>query len=297
MKKKRLYLWASDYSTNTGEGNLARLFVRYLKRENKYSINFIKKKRSVYKYYSPFYGVYYCWKFFLKKQKVGYINYLPLWNFLIFLLLPPKTLIGPITGGSNYSNSNYLSIFIRGIIFPIFYKISEIIINIRFINIVFSTDLLKKYLSKKTNKIGKFNFVLNHLIKTKKRGKKIYDLLIYYRKHRNKLYSFPYKLIKELSKLDIKIVVVGDKLMINKIKNYGYINNNTIKNLQSKSRFTITSNENIYTLFTLECLSNDVKIITDIKNKDKIKFYKKNFIMVNFNNLNKIKKLFTKNKI
>ena len=297
MKKKRLYLWASDYSTNTGEGNLARLFVRYLKKENKYSINFIRKKRSVYKYYSPFYGVYYCWKFFLKKQKVGYINYLPMWNFLIFLLLPPKTLIGPITGGSNYSNSNYLSIFIRGTIFPIFYKISEIIINIRFINVIFSTDLLKKYLSKKTKKIGKFNFVLNHLIKAKKRGKKIYDLLIYHRKHRNKLYSFPYKLIKELSKLDIKIVVVGDKLMINKIKNYGYINNNTIKKLQSKSRYTITSNENIYTLFTLECLSNDVKIVTDRKNKDEIKFYKKDFIMVNFNNPNKIKKLFTKNKI
>ena len=29
-----------------------------------------------------------------------YLNYLPLWNFLIFILLPPKTLLGPITGGS-----------------------------------------------------------------------------------------------------------------------------------------------------------------------------------------------------
>ena len=85
--------------------------------------------------------------------------------------------------------------------------------------------------------------------------------------------------------------------MINKIKNCGYINSKKIKDLQSKSRFTITSNENIYTLFTLECLSNNVKIITDIKNKNEIKFYKKDFIMVNFNNLNKIKKLFFKNKI
>ena len=52
--------------------------IRYLKKENKYSIKVIRKKRSVFKYYSPFYGVYYCWKFFLKKQKVGYINYLPI---------------------------------------------------------------------------------------------------------------------------------------------------------------------------------------------------------------------------
>lgn len=297
MKKKRLYIWTSDYSTNTGEGNLARLFVNYLKKENKFSIKFIQKKRLVYKYFSPFYGVFCCWKFFLKKQKVGYVNYLPMWNFLIFLLLPPKAIIGPITGGSNYSNSNYLNIFIRGIIFPFFYKISEVIINIRFNNVVFSTDLLKKYLFKKTKKISKFNFVFNHLIKIKKKKRKIYDLIIYYRKHRNKLYSFPYNIIEELSKLDIKILVIGDKLMINKIKNCGYINSKKIKDLQSKSRFTITSNENIYTLFTLECLSNNVKIITDIKNKNEIKFYKKDFIMVNFNNLNKIKKLFFKNKI
>ena len=297
MKKKRLYIWTSDYSTNTGDGNLARLFVNYLKKENKFSIKFIQKKRLVYKYFSPFYGVFCCWKFFLKKQKVGYVNYLPMWNFLIFLLLPPKAIIGPITGGSNYSNSNYLNIFIRGIIFPFFYKISEVIINIRFNNVVFSTDLLKKYLFKKTKKISKFNFVFNHLIKIKKKKRKIYDLIIYYRKHRNKLYSFPYNIIEELSKLDIKILVIGDKLMINKIKNCGYINSKKIKDLQSKSRFTITSNENIYTLFTLECLSNNVKIITDIKNKNEIKFYKKDFIMVNFNNLNKIKKLFFKNKI
>ena len=172
MKKKRLYLWASEYSTNTGEGNLARLFVRYLKKENKYSIKVIRKKRSVFKYYSPFYGVYYCWKFFLKKQKVGYINYLPMWNFLIFLLLPPKTLIGPITGGSNYSNSNYLSIFIRGIIFPIFYKISEFFINIRG-HYTFSTDLLKKYLSRKTVQKSKFNYIFNFVSIKKNTVKKI----------------------------------------------------------------------------------------------------------------------------
>ena len=42
---------------------------------------------------------------FLKKKKVCYINYLPLWNFN-FLFLFPNTLLGPITGGAKFNKSN-----------------------------------------------------------------------------------------------------------------------------------------------------------------------------------------------
>ena len=297
MKKKKLYLWTSDYSHTSGEGNLARIFVNYLKKKNKYSIQFINKNKSIYKYFSPFYGVFLCWKFFIKKQKVGYVNYLPMCNFLIFLLLPPGAIIGPITGGANYSSKKNMNYFLRGVIFPILYKISELIIMIRFNNVIFSTELLKKYLSKKTIENCNFNFVLNHISKTKKKSKKIYDLIIYYRKHKNKHSSFPYNLIKDLINLNYKIIVVGDKLKINKIKNYGYISNKYVKILQSKSRFTISSDENVYSLFTLESLSNNVKILTDKKYKNQIKLFKNNFEIIDFNNLNKFKKLFKDNRI
>ena len=106
----------------------------------------IKKKEIKQKYLSTIYGIIYCWKKFLKNERVCYLNYLPLWNFLIFVFLPPKTILGPITGGANYSKSNIFSYFIRGIIFPLFYKISEFSLNLRQSNLVFSTDLLKKYL-------------------------------------------------------------------------------------------------------------------------------------------------------
>ena len=295
MKKKKLYLWTSDYSTKTGEGNLARMFIKFLKKKNKYSINLINKNKSIYKYFSPFYGIFFCWMFFIKKQKVGYVNYLPMWNFLIFLLLPPKTIIGPITGGASYSNTKNINYFFRSIIFPIFYKVSEFIINIRYDNVIFSTGLLKKYLSNKTVKCCNFNFVLNHISKNKNKGKKIYDLIIYYRQHKNKHSSFPYNLVERLVKLNFKIIVVGDNLKIDKIKNYGYLSNRYVRSLQSQSKFTISSDENVYSLFVLESLSNNVKILTDKRYKNQIKFFKKKFIVTDFNNLDTFKRVLKKN--
>ena len=93
----------------------------------------------------------------LKKKKCCYVNYLPLWNFLVFFLLPPKTIIGPITGGAKFNDESF---FIRSYLFPIFYKISEYIINLRKYRLIFSTELLKKYLSKSTIKKSNFNYII-----------------------------------------------------------------------------------------------------------------------------------------
>ena len=46
-------------------------------------------------------------RFISKNKEICYINYLPLWNFLIFILLPPKTILGPVTGGKILSGSLY----------------------------------------------------------------------------------------------------------------------------------------------------------------------------------------------
>ena len=71
-------------------------------------------------------------------------------EFFYFFLLPPKTILGPITGGAFYNRENMINYLIRNNFFPIFYKISEIALNLRFKRkLFFSTELLKKYLSKK----------------------------------------------------------------------------------------------------------------------------------------------------
>ncbi len=288
-KKTKLYFWASDFSENSGEGKLARIFVTNFNKDKKYKI-ILNKKQNYYKYFSPLIGVLFCWQKYLNNQKVCYLNYLPLWNFLIFVFLPPNTLFGPITGGANFSKSFSLNYFVRAFLFPIFYKISEFFLNFRSDKIIFSTDLLKEYLSNKIKKKCEFNYTLKN-IKLKKKVSKNNDFIIYYRKHQNKLNLFPYKFIKKLILKKYKVIVVGDKLRINFVKNLGYINNKTLNKIQSKSKFTLASNENIYSFFTLECIENNVKIIIDKKHKYKVKDFKKNFLVLNLKNFKNFKKL------
>lgn len=292
MTKKKLFIWTCDYSENTGEGKLARLFIKNLSQKNQINLIFNQKKVIKQKYLSTVYGIIYCWIKFLKKENVCYLNYLPLWNFLIFIFLPPNTILGPITGGAKYNRYNLSSVFIRGLVFPLFYKISEFFLNLRKSKIIFSTDLLKEYLFKKTIKKSTFNFVLKNFLKTKntKKRKKI-DFLIYYRKHKNKEAFFPLNFIKKLSKLKFNIYVVGNKLNLPFVKNCGFVSNNKMLNLQSFSKYTILSGENPYSFFILECLSNHVKIVVEKNMRKKFALSKKNFIELNYNSLNSIKKL------
>ena len=297
MTKDLLHLWTSDRAENSGEGKLARMFIKSLIDGKKYKIKLNKKQKKDYnRYKSPFIGILYCWKHYLKNKKVAYINYLPLWNFFIFILLPPKTILGPITGGALYNEKNLSNYFVRRYLFPILYKISEYFINIRSSNLIFSTDLLKKYLSKKTIQKSKFNFVFNSYEKRKLIQKKI-DFLIYYRKHKNKENFFPISFIRQLVKFKFNVNIIGNKLNISSVKNHGIINNKKVSRLQAISKYTIASGENPYSFFILECLSNNMKIITHKKNKDEIKFHKNKFIGINFNDVKIFNKLKLKKNI
>ena len=292
MTKKKLFVWTCDYSENSGEGRLARLFIKKLNQKNKFYLRFNQKKILKQKYISTLFGIIYCWNKYFKKEKVCYLNYLPFWNFLIFAFLPPNTILGPITGGADFSSSNIFNKICRGLIFPIFYKISEFFINLRNTKIIFSTNLLKKFLYKKTIKKSDFNFVIkNFLLENKFKKKKKIDFIIYYRKHKNKESFFPHELIKKLKKLNFKIYVIGDKLTSSPVKNFGFINNKKVNNLQSQAKYTISSGENLYSFFILECLLNGVKIIIEKDIKRKITFFKQNFIKIDFKSFNDISKL------
>ena len=103
MIKNTLFIWACDYSETSGEGKLARLFIKKKFPEKKYNLKFSQKKTMYQKYISTIFGIMYCWRKYLSDERVCYLNYLPLWNFLIFIFLPPQTILGPITGGANFS--------------------------------------------------------------------------------------------------------------------------------------------------------------------------------------------------
>ncbi|MDC3349243.1 hypothetical protein OAV65_01930, partial [Candidatus Pelagibacter sp.] len=102
MKEKEIYVWACDLDKFRGEGILANEFIKDLRKyttkrlvieypkNNHRKINFSFFKN----YITPFIGIIKIWKNYLYGRDTCYINFLPLWNFFIFLLLPPKTILG-----------------------------------------------------------------------------------------------------------------------------------------------------------------------------------------------------------
>jgi hypothetical protein len=289
QKNKEIFIWCCELSLNSGEGKLALSYISDIKKnlnkkiilrtpelfDNAFDINnFIKNNNkhkiqsSKFRYLTPFVGIFFCWLYFFKNKKCCYINYLPLWNTFLFLLLPPGTILGPITGGSLYQKQLNINFIIRNYIFKILYKISLLIIYLRYKKIIFSTSLLKKEIPSSQLYKCYFNYIYR-LLRNYNLKRKTIDILIYNRKHGNKVFKYK-KIIEYFLKKNAKIHVIGDNLNINKIKNHGYITNKRTNFLLSRSKFTINSQENFYTLFLIEALSNKVKILTDNKYKNLI---------------------------
>ena len=106
--------------------------------------------------------------FFISKTNC-YINYC---GIFFFLLLPPSTILGQLL--EILFDEYFLQIF------KFFERISLLIIKIRFKEIYFSHNFYNiKYKLDKTK--FKSNFILKDFV-LKKRKKKIFDIIIYFRK-------------------------------------------------------------------------------------------------------------------
>lgn len=292
MKKKNtFYYWATDTRNNSGEGVLANKFIfdikKYYKDSNLININKNKKNYHTFfsKYFLNFFGAFQLWKYYCLGHKTIYVNYLPIWNFLIFIILPPKTILGPITGSPFYNKRSLLDFFLRGFLINIFKNISLYVIFLRKKKILFSTELLKSSIKKNKIKRCYFNYVLQLFPGFSKNEKKKIDFLIYHRLHNNKNNSMIYQFIKSTLKIKYKIVVIGDKINSENVKNMGYISRAAVKKLLANTKCTFGSSENLYTLFALDAISENVLIFYDYNLKSfntRIKYRK--MIPIDFNN-------------
>ena len=295
MIKNYIVAWACDFSNFKGEGILAREFLLRLskiKKKNFYvksndgifrvekgKIKQIKKRKFkvgfVSNYITPFYGILFLWFNYLTKKKILYFNYLPLWNFLIFLLTPPSTIFGPITGGSLIAEKGIIKIFIRKYFFNFLYLVSILFINIRGKSIIFSTDLLMKY-RKFLLVRNKFLFCLSLYKKIKPRKKNI-DLLIYNRVHNNKGTN---KLLEKIQIINVKkAFCVGDKIKNKKITNLGNLSREKLMKILSKTKYTLNNDENYLSLFLIDSITNKATVCITKKQKKILKYFsKKSFV-------------------
>lgn len=311
MKKNKydVFVWSTCFSEFNGEGLLARRYLEiflknyqkkvfiksidgdYFYLSNKFfkkKINKIKNKNSFFsKYIYPFYGVFLIWQNYLNGKKIIYLNYLPLWNFLIFLFLPKSTMLGPITGYRYVNKVFNISSFFRKKIFPLFFKISLFILfKKNNNNLVFATNSLKYFINKKYRSRCIFNFVFLFIDLIKKNSSKDIDLAVYIRAHPMKNNDILIFLVKKL-KIFFKIVIFGEKIKIKNVKNYHNVNNDYLKKILARSKFVLSSQENNLSLFNLDCISSGTKIfVANVVDKNLKEYFQNFFISVNYENLN-----------
>jgi hypothetical protein len=303
MKNFSTFIWSSDFEDFTGEGLLGRFFVEnfckknesvkivsnngeyYLNKKNFYILKKNKYKNNFFtKYFYPFYGLLLIWFYNLKGKKTFYINYLPLWNFLLFLFLPKKTILGPITGNIYQDRIVNCNTFVRKVFFPLMYVISINIIFKKYIKLIFSTNNLENVIPRKLRKFCTFNFCLS-LLKKRKKKKKNIDFLFYLRKHPLKSNAFHKFLIKRLSENKFRVVVVGDKFIYSNVKNYINIPRSKMLTLLDQTSFSVAPGDNFHSLFNIDCMSCNVKLFYDKLIKPKIIYFSIDCIFpLNFNN-------------
>jgi hypothetical protein len=315
MHIKNIYVFACDLESNRGEGLLGLNFIKlvskfhpnitfecvspkakfFLKnnnfkkveRKNNINVNF----KYLSQYIFPFIGIILLWINFFKKKKLIYLNFLPLWNFFIFLLAPPGTKFGPITGSEFKENVNGLSDFIRKYIFPLLYTISLKFIYCRKDQALYSSDLLKNFLFKKKIKDSLFYLQIRSIGTVAQKKKKKYDFVIYYRKYHSKDNYFIKEITNFLVKNNYKVIVIGNRLSIPGIKNLGFISRKKTLALLKFTKFTFNPPENFYSMFFIDSYNSGVKIFYNKSAKPKIFFVKKNIIGLNYKNIKKAKKI------
>ena len=302
-KNNKIYFWACDYCNISGEGILAKLFIKeYLKKKpnsifvniaknNKFQKrdNFIKNRNQfngiVHKYFFPYLGLLNLWIYFFNSKKICYINYLPLWNFLIFFLVPPETILGPITG-TIQKKKNYWLI-------NLFEKISLIIIKMRFKEIIFSINFfVKKYSFKKQKVIS--NFILKNIQFNKKNPKKKFDFIIYHRNISPLNTKYIYETINILKTYKYSFAVIGDRINFPGNKNFGYVSRKKAQKIISESKFAISNPENLFSFFVQDCLSYELKIFYNIFFKKFNSIKTKNLIPISFESVKKDVKIILK---
>jgi len=269
--------WCNDYSENTGEGKLARKFIRKFGK-NKVKIITPRSNFFLSNYIFQTTGIFVLWYYYFRLKKLIYLNYTPLWNSLIFLFSPPGTIFGPITGSIQVNKIRNIKSFLRFYIFPILYIFNLKILSLRSKKIIFATNILDKFINKNPEKKIITNFILQDLKFSKKNlGRRKYDLIIYYRNHENKFFDHHLNFIKKELKKGKKIVTVGEKTNIKGIKEFGKIGSNRLLNLIESSKFSLSGDDNLFSLFNLECMQHGVKIIFNHNLKFQIKKMRKNF--------------------
>ena len=288
VKNKKFYIKSPDGIYTISNGIIKKKKINY-KNLSKLNLSFIEN------YLNPLIGIIYLWMNYFKSRGICYLNFLPLWNTILFIFLPPKTHLGPITGFIFKKKIKGLNSFFRKYLNNFLFRLSTKFLFLRQNKIYFSTDLLKPLINKNNNKKVFFNYLVNLVEIYKFKKKKKYDFLIYNRNYSVKNNIIRDKLLKVILSMGFKIIIVGDQLALKGVNNIGYLSRKKISLLLEKTKFVINSGENPYNIFTIDAFNNHSNIIYEDFFLNKISYFNKyKLFYLNFKSHNEILKLLNK---
>ena len=202
---------------------------------------------------------------FFKRKKKLFMLISCHFEFFNILTVTSRSILGPITGTTKINSQSYFERFLRKYIMPSTFRISMSIINFRKLDILFATESLKHIVEKKIKNRIFYNFSLNEISsfddkKTNTFHERQYDFCLYFRKHPNKNELFFKKFIDDF-KVNFpgrKLIIFGDDPEVEEndnIKFLGTVDNKIILNYLNQTKFSIVSDETLFSFFMLDCLS------------------------------------------
>tara|TARA_B100000242_G_scaffold227337_1_gene167711 strand:- start:14060 stop:15121 length:1062 start_codon:yes stop_codon:yes gene_type:complete len=286
--------WAIEFDNLGGEGILARTFIKNLasvtdkkifivtpnkvflikksriiclKRKKRKDIS-MQKSKNLFKqrFVYPLEGVSILFRNKKFKKKI-YLNYLPLWQFPLFLLSKLlKFDLGPIVGGVFYRNKykSLLNILARVYIMKFFYFLSAFVIKTFNIEIVSANSAINNFLEKQKifSVVSPINLLAvdnyHDSVESKKRD---IDVIFYYRRHDSKYPILTMNLASSLSKKGKNVFIFGEKFEANYLNQVGYVSKDRLLDIFSKSKIFINLADNPENLTVYDAISRNCSVV------------------------------------
>ena len=91
-----------------------------------------------------------------------------------------------------------------------------------------------------------------------------------------KITTFFLKLVKFITKKNIEIYCIGDKIVNKNVKNFGFVSHKKNIEIIKKCKLGINSSENFFSFFMIYCLNSSIKVLCDSNSiNGKLSFKKK----------------------
>lgn len=240
MHYQKLIIIACNDDSRTGEGSLFETFLGFIEIDCYDDVHH-QNLSSVFSLSKPFGAILsyiWLWKLILfirlteKDARLAIVNYLPIWNFVTFALVPRNCILAPITGNGRvnlrlFQGSVFTKMklfFLQNILLHCLSKLSAWIVQFRRLRVVGATPCVSKLFGEKDNTPlfiwSKVDKKLEILQKQAVKQEPEFDFIVYTGLHRLKNSELLKVCLRHLDSKGLKGVVIGH---VKDVSNYRHV--------------------------------------------------------------------------